>query len=386
MKLDSKLYQADTLAIHAGQIPDPSTGAIMTPVYQTSTYVQEGPGVHKGFEYARTQNPTRFALEANLAALESASYGLCFSSGCGAMTNVLMTFQAGDHFVVCDDVYGGTRRLMSRVLSKCGFSFSFVDMTQLKNVEDAIQKNTKLLWIETPTNPTLKVIDIGAMVSLGKKRGLKTLVDNTFSSPYLQSPIKLGADYVLHSTTKYLGGHSDVVGGFIGTNSKEDFEALKFNQNSLGAIPGPWDCFLTLRGTKTLHVRMQRHSENAMVLADWLSKHSDVEKVFYPGLKSHPQHEIARKQMKAFGGMISFVVKGGLPKSKKVLENTKVFACAESLGGVESLIEHPAIMTHGSVPADVRASLGISDGLIRLSVGIEHIDDLRADLEQALKA
>jgi cystathionine gamma-lyase len=378
-------YRPETLAIHAGQSPDPTTGAIMTPIFQTSTYVQAGPGVHKGYEYSRTQNPTRTALEANLAALEGARYGLCFASGCGAMTTVLLSFQAGDHFIVCDDVYGGTRRLFSKVLSKCGFEFTFVDMTKLENIEKAYTPKTKMVWIETPTNPTLKLIDIEAVSKWAKTKKLKTLVDNTFMSPYLQRPLDLGADITLHSTTKYLGGHSDVVGGFVGTSDEQLYQSIKFNQNSIGAIPGPMDCFLTLRGTKTLAVRMQRHSENARGLSEWLEKHSQVEKVIYPGLKSHPQHELAKKQMKDFGGMLTFIVKGGLEKSRQVLERTRIFACAESLGGVESLIEHPGIMTHASVPAEVRAHLGISDGLIRLSVGIEAFEDLKADLLQALK-
>jgi cystathionine gamma-lyase len=378
-------YRPETLAIHAGQSPDPTTGAIITPIFQTSTYVQAGPGVHKGYEYSRTQNPTRTALEANLAALEGARYGLCFASGCGAMTTVLLSFQAGDHFIVCDDVYGGTRRLFSKVLSKCGFEFTFVDMTKLENIEKAYTPKTKMVWIETPTNPTLKLIDIEAVSKWAKTKKLKTLVDNTFMSPYLQRPLDLGADITLHSTTKYLGGHSDVVGGFVGTSDEQLYQSIKFNQNSIGAIPGPMDCFLTLRGTKTLAVRMQRHSENARGLSEWLEKHSQVEKVIYPGLKSHPQHELAKKQMKDFGGMLTFIVKGGLEKSRQVLERTRIFACAESLGGVESLIEHPGIMTHASVPAEVRAHLGISDGLIRLSVGIEAFEDLKADLLQALK-
>lgn len=385
MKENDLKLAPETLAIHAGQKPDPTTGAIMTPIYQTSTYVQDGPGVHKGFEYSRTKNPTRDALEGNLAALENAKYGLCFASGCAAMANVIMTYQAGDHFVVCDDVYGGTFRLFTKVLSKCGFEFTFTDLTQFENVEKSVKANTKMIWIETPTNPLLKIIDIERISAFAKKKNLKVLVDNTFMSPYLQRPLDLGADVVLHSTTKYIGGHSDVVGGFVGTSDETFHKALAFNQNSLGAIPGPMDCFLSLRGTKTLAVRMKRHSENGMVIAEWLQKHPQVEQVTYPGLKSHPQHELARKQMKDFGGMLTFVAKGGLAKAKQVLERVQIFACAESLGGVESLIEHPAIMTHASIPADIRAKLGIHDGLIRLSVGIENIDDLKNDLDQALR-
>jgi len=380
----------ETLAIHAGQSPDPTTGAIMTPIYQTSTYVQQGPGVHKGFEYARTRNPTRDALEANLAALEGANYGLCFSSGCGAMTTLMLLYGAGDHFVVCDDVYGGTYRLFTKILSRLGMEFSFVDMSDPANVEKAITPKTKLIWMESPTNPLLTLIDIKKMVALAKSkssgdRRIHTLVDSTFMSPILQQPIRMGADFVLQSTTKYIGGHSDVIGGFVGCSDKSLYEALQFNQKSIGATPGPMDCFLTLRGTKTLPVRMARHSENGQKIAEWLEKHPKIERVSYPGLKSHPQHSLAKEQMKGFGGMVTFVVKGGLPASRALLEKVKIFACAESLGGVESLIEHPAIMTHASVPKEIREKVGIVDGLIRISVGIEHIDDLIQDLEQALK-
>ncbi len=385
MKDTNLKLHPETLAIHAGQKPDPTTGAVMTPVYQTSTYVQESPGVHKGYEYARTQNPTREALEANLAALEGATYGVAFASGCAAMTSVIHTLKSGDHILCCDDVYGGTYRLLTRVFSKMGVNVSFVDLTDTKNFESSVRAETKLVWIETPTNPLLKLIDIQKISELAERKNIPVLVDNTFASPYLQNPLALGANLVLHSTTKYIGGHSDVVGGFVGTSDQNLFDALKFNQNSLGAVPGPWDCFLQLRGTKTLHIRMQRHCENAMTLSSWLLEHSQIEKVTYPGLKSHPQYELAKRQMKNFGGMLTFVVKGGLEKAKKVLSRTQLFACAESLGGVESLIEHPAIMTHASVPADIRASLGIADGLIRVSVGIENIDDLKADLDFALK-
>lgn len=385
MKKESSSQNFETLAIHAGQFPDPTTGAIMTPIYQTSTYVQESPGVHKGYEYARTQNPTRTALEANLAALESAKYGICYSSGVAGMNAVMGTFKSGDHFVVCDDVYGGTYRLFNRVLTKFGLSFSFVDLTKSGALEAAIRPQTKLLWLETPSNPLMKIFDVAACTRFAKSKNILTLVDNTFASPYLQQPLLLGADIVLHSTTKYLGGHSDVVGGFLGTNDQNLFQALKFNQNSLGGIPGPWDCFLVMRGTKTLAVRMQRHCENAQKVAEFLEKHPQVEKVIYPGLSSHPQYEIAKRQMKAGGGMISFVAKGGLTKARSVLEKCNIFSLAESLGGVESLIESPAIMTHASVPAEVRAASGLVDGLIRVSVGIEHIDDLIADLGQALK-
>lgn len=375
----------DTIAIHAGQSPDPSTGAIMTPIYQTSTYVQESPGKNKGYEYARSQNPTRTALEKNLAALEGATYGLAFSSGCGAMTNVMMTFQAGDHFIVCDDIYGGTYRLFTKILSRFQMEFSFVDCTDFDAVNRALKPNTKMLWLETPTNPLMKIFDIEKLSHWARSKNLLTLVDNTFASPALQNPLKLGADYVFHSTTKYLGGHSDVIGGALMMNAKNLYDLNQFNQKSIGATPGPMDCFLTLRGTKTLGVRLKKHSENAVQLAEWLTQHPKIEKVLYPGLKTHPGHEIAKKQMKDFGGMISLVVSGGFPAAKKLLEQTRVFSLAESLGGVESLINHPATMTHASIPKDIREKTGIVDGLVRLSVGIEHLDDLRNDLAQALE-
>lgn len=374
----------ETIAIHAGQSPDPSTGAIMTPIYQTSTYVQKSPGVHQGYEYSRSQNPTRTALEENLAAMEGAKYGLCFASGCAAMNATVGTLQAGDHVLVCDDVYGGTYRLFSKVLSKFGIEFSFVDLTKTENLEKNWKKNTKLLWLETPTNPLLKILDIQKLSELAHARSGLVLVDNTFCSPYLQQPLKLGADIVLHSTTKYLGGHSDVVGGFVGTSNESMAQAIRFNQNSMGGVPAPMDCFLSLRGTKTLAVRMDRHCKNAQIIAEFLAGHSQVENVIYPGLKNHPQFEIASRQMKDFGGMISFVVKGGLAKATSVLERVQIFSLAESLGGVESLIEHPAIMTHASVPADIRKQLGIDDGLIRISVGIENETDLVDDLKAAL--
>lgn len=374
----------ETIAIHAGQSPDPSTGAIMTPIYQTSTYVQKSPGVHQGYEYSRSQNPTRTALEENLAAMEGAKYGLCFASGCAAMNATVGTLQAGDHVLVCDDVYGGTYRLFSKVLSKFGIEFSFVDLTKTENLEKNWKKNTKLLWLETPTNPLLKILDIQKLSQLAHARSGLVLVDNTFCSPYLQQPLKLGADIVLHSTTKYLGGHSDVVGGFVGTSNESMAQAIRFNQNSMGGVPAPMDCFLSLRGTKTLAVRMDRHCKNAQIIAEFLAGHSQVENVIYPGLKNHPQFEIASRQMKDFGGMISFVVKDGLAKATSVLERVQIFSLAESLGGVESLIEHPAIMTHASVPADIRKQLGIDDGLIRISVGIENETDLVDDLKAAL--
>lgn len=382
-----------TRAIHAGQEPDPTTGAIMTPIFQTSTYVQDGPGGHKGYEYSRTRNPTRVALEENLAALEGAAHGLCFASGCAATTAILLTLQAGDHIVSSDDLYGGTFRLFDKVFKRFGVEFTFVDMTKTQNVADAIKPNTKLIWVETPTNPMLKLVDIAGVVAVSQHKNadgtgekIPVVVDNTFATPYLQSPIALGATMVLHSTTKYLGGHSDVVGGAILTNDESWRARLAFVQNSAGGIPGPMDCFLVLRGTKTLSARMKVHCESAQAIAAFLSSHPQVEKVYYPGLSSHPQHELCKKQMRAAGGMISFVVKGGLEKAERLLKATKIFACAESLGGVESLIEHPAIMTHASVPPENRRALGIDDGLIRISVGIEDLDDLRRDLAQALEA
>jgi cystathionine gamma-lyase len=373
-----------TRAIHAGQSPDPSTGAIMTPIFQTSTYVQDGPGEHKGFEYSRTQNPTRFALEANLASLEGARHGLCFASGCAATTAIALCLEAGDHVIASDDLYGGTFRLFDKVFRRFGLTFSFVDMSRAEDVERAFTDKTKLVWIETPTNPMLKLADIRAIALAAKARGVPVAVDNTFATPYLQQPLALGATLVVHSTTKYLGGHSDVVGGAILTNDDGWRQRLAFVQNSAGGVPGPMDCFLVLRSTKTLHVRMERHVQNAQEIASLLTAHPEVEKVYYPGLRDHPQHELATKQMKAPGAMISFVVKGGLEKARRVLKATRVFACAESLGGVESLIEHPAIMTHASVPAEARRALGIDDGLIRVSVGIEDIADLKRDLSQAL--
>ena len=375
----------DTLAIHAGQSPDPTTGAIMTPVYFTSTYVQDGPGGHKGYEYSRTQNPTRTALQDNLAALEGGRWGLCFSSGCAATTAVMASLSSGDHVVCGDDVYGGTFRLFDKVFKRFGIETTFVDHTDLVATEKAFRTNTKVCWVETPTNPMLKVVDIAALANITHRTsGAIMVVDNTFATPALQLPLTMGADVVLHSTTKYLGGHSDVVGGVLVGNDAALKERLAFLQNALGGTPGPMDCFLTLRGTKTLHLRMQRHVENARDLANHLAAHPMVEKVIYPGLASHPQHALASRQMKGPGGMISFVVKGGLDKAARVLKATRIFACAESLGGVESLIEHPAIMTHASIPPENRRKLGIDDGLIRVSVGVEHIKDLKADLDQAL--
>lgn len=373
-----------TRAIHAGQEPDPTTGAINVPIYQTSTYVQEEIGKHKGYEYARTGNPTRTALEACLASLEGANHGLCFGSGLGASMNIMHLLSAGDHVVVGDDVYGGTFRLFDKVLSRFGVTFSWVDARDAKNIEKAIKPETKMIWLETPTNPLLQIIDIKAITDLAKSKKIATVVDNTFASPYLQNPIALGADIVVHSATKYLGGHSDVVGGAILTSDEEMYERLKFHQNAVGSVPGPMDCFLILRGVKTLAVRMEAHQKNAMAIAKFLENKPQIERIIYPGLAAHPQHDLAKKQMNGFGAMVSIVVKGGLENANKFASSTKLFALAESLGGVESLICHPVSMTHGSIPKEVREARGIVDGLVRLSVGIEDTDDLLADVEQAL--
>lgn len=374
-----------TRAIHAGQRPDPTTGAIMTPIYQTSTFAQQSPGVIKGnYDYSRSANPTRTALEANLASLEGGRHGLCFASGCAALDAVLHLLDSGDHVVLCDDVYGGTFRLIDKVFSRLGVEYTLVDMTDLAATEAAFTAKTKLVWLETPTNPMLKVLDIAALSALGKSKGALVAVDNTFASPYLQTPLALGADIASHSSTKYIGGHSDVIGGVLVVNDDELADELRFIQNSVGAVPSPHDCFLVLRSTKTLHVRMDRHCDNAERIASFLNEHAKVDKVLYPGFASHPQHEIAAKQMKRFGGMVSAVLSGGIDDARKFLERVSLFSLAESLGGVESLIEHPAIMTHASIPTEQRAALGISDGLVRLSVGIEDCDDLIADLESAL--
>ncbi len=375
----------DTDAIHAGQSPDPTTGAIMTPVYLTSTYVQDGPGEHKGYEYSRTKNPTRGALEACLAALEGAKYGAAFASGCAAADMLMHHLEAGDHVVCSDDVYGGTFRLFDKVFKKMGLSFSFVDLADVANLEKAITPKTKMLWVETPTNPMLKLIDLARAAEVAKKHKLISVADNTFMTPYFQRPLEFGFDVVTHSTTKYLNGHSDVVGGFVCTSNKEIAEKMYFLQNAIGGVQGPMDAFLVLRGVKTLHVRMDRHEKNAQKIAAFLQTHPKATKVNWPGLETHPQHKLARAQMKGFGGMMTFDIKGGLESARKFLKTTKVFACAESLGGVESLIEHPAIMTHASIPKENREKLGITDGFIRLSVGIEDAQDLIDDLEQALK-
>ncbi len=370
----------ETRAIHVGQEPDPATGAVIVPIYQTATYAQTDPGVHKGFDYSRTNNPTRAALEKCIASLEGGAYGLAFSSGMGAITTTMFLLKAGDHIVACDDVYGGTYRLFRQVLENYGLDFSFVDMTDLDATARALRPNTRILWIETPTNPLMKVIDIAAVAKLGKARAW-IVVDNTFASPYLQQPLTLGADIVIHSTTKYLGGHSDVVGGAVVTSNAEIYERLKFLQNAAGAVPGAFDCWLVLRGAKTLALRMERHSANAMAIAKFLERHRAVERVMYPGLESHPQHVIASEQMRGFGGMLSMIVKGGADAARRIARATRLFTLGESLGGVESLIEVPAAMTHQSVAG---SPLEVNPALIRLSVGIEHVDDLIADLAQAL--
>jgi cystathionine gamma-lyase len=384
---DDKKLGFATRAVHAGQEPDPVTGAVMTPVYYTSTYAQSAPGVHKGFEYSRTHNLTRFALEANLASLEGGTFGLAFASGLAATSTVLQLFDAGTHVVACDDMYGGTFRLFDKVYRRLGFEFTYVDpVAGAAAVDAAIRPSTKLVWVETPTNPMLKLVDLAAVAEVCKRRGVLLAVDNTFMTPYNQRPLALGADLVVHSTTKYLNGHSDVVGGAIIGADDGLRQRLAFLQNAVGAVPSPMDSFLVMRGTKTLHIRMQRHEDNARALAGYLARHPQVEKVIYPGLESHPQHALARTQARGFGGMISFVLRGGLDEARRFLSACELFALAESLGGVESLIEHPAIMTHASVPPERRAELGIADGFIRLSVGIEDEGDLRADLDRAFAA
>jgi cystathionine gamma-lyase len=373
-----------TQAVHAGQSPDPATGAIMTPVYLTSTYVQTAPDEHKGFDYARSNHPTRLALEKNLAALEGSEWGTCFASGSAAAAAVVMMFNSGDHVVSCDDLYGGTYRQFTKVFARFGMTFDFVDSTDIKRVAAAIKPNSKLLWVETPSNPMLKVSDLKALCDLAHEHGMLVAVDNTFATPFLQSPLELGADLVVHSTTKYLGGHSDVVGGAVIAKTKELYEKLRFLQNSIGAVPGPLDSFLVLRGTKTLALRMQRHCENALAVAKHLLTHPEVDQVHYPGLPTHPQHELAKAQMRGYGGMISFVLKGDLARAVRCLKSTQVFSLAESLGGVESLIGHPATMTHASIPREERIKSGVVDGLIRLSVGVEDVEDLVADIDRAI--
>jgi len=384
-QLKNSAHGLGTRAIHAGQSPDPSTGAIMTPIYATSTYVQSSPGVHQGYEYSRTQNPTRMAYERCVADLEGGNAGFAFASGLAAAATVLDLLDSGSHIIAMDDLYGGTYRLFERVRKRsAGLDFSFIDLNDRAALKAALKPNTRMIWAETPTNPMLKLVDLKMLGEFAKKHGLILVVDNTFCSPMLQRPIEHGAHLVLHSATKYLNGHSDMVGGIVVANDKEMAEQMGFLQNSVGAVAGPFDSFLAMRGLKTLHLRMRAHCAGASELAAWLEKHPAIEKVIYPGLKSHPQHALAKRQMDGFGGIISAEVKGGLKKSRRMLERCHLFALAESLGGVESLIEHPAIMTHASVPAANRKRLGISDGLIRLSVGVEDIADLRAELDAAL--
>ena len=378
-------HRFGTKAVHAGVEPDPATGAIMTPIYQTSTYVQAAPGDHKGYEYSRTHNPTRTALQRALAELENGRHGLCFATGMASIDALIKLLKPGDHVVSTNDLYGGTYRLFTKVYEGFGVKFKFVDMGDLRNVEAAITPNTKLIWAETPTNPLLRIIDIAGLATIARKCGALLGVDNTFASPYLQTPLELGADIVMHSVTKYLGGHSDVVMGALVVNDDALAERLVFLQNSCGATPGPQDCFLVLRGLKTLHLRMQRHCENGKLIAEWLVKHPKVDKVYWPGFPTHANHAVAAKQMRGFGGMISFTLKGdNMADATRVLSSTKLFSLAESLGGVESLLGHPASMTHASIPREERLRNGLADTLIRLSVGLEDAEDLIADLDQAL--
>lgn len=378
MKLGTKL-------IHAGVAPDPSTGAIMTPIFQTSTYVQSAPGVHKGYEYARTQNPTRDALQNALAAIENGTHGISFGSGLAATDGVMKLLNPGDEVIATNDLYGGTYRIFTKVFERYGIKFTFIDMADARNIEAHVTPQTKMIWLETPTNPLLRIIDIAACAQIARKSEIMLCVDNTFASPYLQNPLDLGADIVLHSATKYLGGHSDVVHGVVIVKNEDLAQRLYFIQNSCGAVPGPQDCFLVLRGIKTLHVRMQRHCENGVVVANFLRNHPKVDKVYWPGFTDHPNHDIAKQQMRGFGGMMSFTLKDdSLEAANRILSNTHLFALAESLGGVESLIGHPASMTHASIPRAERVQNGLVDSLIRLSVGIEDVSDLTADLNKAI--
>ena len=377
----------NTKAIHAGQENESTTGAVMPPIFQTSTYAQEAPNVHKGYDYARVGNPTRTALEKMIAGLEGATDGICFSSGVAAMDAIIRMLKPGDHVVTTNDLYGGSYRLFTEMFEPYGIEFSFVDMTELTKVEEAITDQTKLLWIETPTNPLLRIVDIERLTTLAKKHDILSAVDNTFASPYLQSPLDLGADIAMHSTTKFLGGHSDVIGGAVATSNKKVIESLRFQIKTTGAVPGPMDCYLTLRGIKTLAVRVQRSVDNAKQVATFLENHPKVDVVYYPGSKKHAQHDLAKKQMKDFGAMVSFSLKDDSTEAaSKMMSNVGVFTLAESLGGVESLVSHPASMTHGSIPKDVREKAGLMDSLIRLSVGIEDAEDLIKDLEQALNS
>ncbi|WP_435143414.1 cystathionine gamma-synthase [Halobaculum sp. P14] len=383
MSDDEREFRIETDAIHAGQEPDEETGALMTPIYANSTYQQDAPGEHRGYEYSRTGNPTRADMEQNVAALEGGEYGRAFASGMGGINTVLNLLESGDHVVAGDDIYGGTHRIFTQVYEQYDLAFDFVDTTDLDAVRDAMGESTELLWVETPTNPLLNVNDISALADVAHEYGALCAVDNTFATPYLQRPLELGADVVSHSLTKYLGGHSDVVGGALVTDDEALDADIGFYQNSVGATPSPFDCFLVLRGTKTLPVRMDRHCENARALATWLQDHDAVDRVYYPGLESHPQHDLAAEQMDDFGGMLSFELDGSLEEASTVVSETEVFTLAESLGGVESLIEQPAAMTHAAIPREERLAAGLSDGLIRVSVGVEHIDDMKADLNAA---
>jgi cystathionine beta-lyase/cystathionine gamma-synthase len=374
-----------TRAIHAGQEPEPSTGAITPPIFQTSTFAQSAPGVHKGYDYSRTDNPTRTALQEALASLESAKYALAFASGMGATTTVLLLLKKGDHVVSSQDVYGGTYRIFRRVFEEFGLEFSFIETSQTREISRAMNRRTRLLWLESPTNPLLRITDIKAAAQIAHRGGALCAVDNTFASPYFQQPLALGADLVVHSTTKYIGGHADVVGGAVCLNDRATYDRLKFLQNAAGATPSPFDCFLTLRGIKTLALRMREHEKNATRVAGFLNEHPRVRRVYYPGLANHSGHEIAARQMSGFSGMVSFEVKGGLTEARRVLGRLKIFKIAESLGGVESLVELPAIMTHASIPKEERKKAGLDDGLIRLSVGVEDVEDLLGDLQQGLQ-
>jgi cystathionine gamma-lyase len=376
-----------TRAIHAGQTPDPTTGAVMTPIYTTSTYVQTSPGVHKGYDYGRSHNPTRFAFERCVADLEEGTAGFAFASGLAAIGTVLELLDHGSHVLVCDDIYGGSYRLFERVRRRsANLDFSYVDPGNLDEFRAAIRPNTRMIWIETPSNPLLKLADLAAIAEIGKRHGIVCVADNTFATPYVQQPLTMGFDIVVHSVTKYLNGHSDMIGGMAVVGARQDLvEQLRFLQNAVGGISGPFDCFLALRGVKTLALRMQRHCENAQQIADWLSARLDIERIHYPGSASHPQHELARRQMRHFGGMLSVVLKGGEQRARRFLERCELFTLAESLGGVESLIEHPGLMTHASIPAEQRRRIGIDDGLVRLSVGVEDVNDLIADLDRAMR-
>lgn len=384
MTTDTTNYGFSTQAIHTGQEADPTTGALITPIFQTATFVLEELGVNKGYQYARSHNPTRTALEESLASLENAKYGLATSSGLAAASTVLNTLSSGDHVICGEDVYGGVFRLFEQVYRRFGIEFSYVDARNLDSLEECVTSKTKLVWIESPTNPLLRLADIEGISKITRKHGLTFVVDNTFATPYLQKPISLGADIVIHSTTKYISGHSDVIGGAVITSNEELYEDLKFNHNAVGAVPGPFDCFLVLRGLKTLSARIKEHERNATEIAQYLEKHPAVESVYYPGLKSHPQHELARSQMKGYGGVVSCVLKGGQEAAKQLVNNTKLFQLAESLGGVKSLICQPASMTHKPIPKEIREKSGIVDGLIRLSVGLEEVEDLINDLESVL--